>query len=92
MKLHWLDITTLVLYMLALVAMERPEELEAKALRDKRAEVLNSLRIPKNKELGSTIIKGQYEGYREVENVNSESKTETYFAIKTSLLIPYASI
>ena len=74
-----------MLQMLALIAMENPETLEADSLRARRAEVLQSLIIPKEKELGETIVKGQYDDYRKTKNVAEDSKTETYFALKTYL-------
>jgi len=77
-----------MLQMLALIAMERPEELSAAALRMRRAEVLETLRPHAPGEFGTTIIKGQYAGYRETPNVNPQSNTETYFALKTFLDTP----
>ncbi len=72
-----------MLQMLALIAMDHPKELEEKKLRKKRAEVFKSLKIPTKEDIENTIIKGQYNGYRDIENVSSDSKMETYFAIKT---------
>jgi glucose-6-phosphate 1-dehydrogenase len=74
-----------MLQMLALIAMDRPKELAANALRTKRADILNTLHIPEDTALGNTLIKGQYAEYREVPNVSDNSKTETYFALKTYL-------
>ena len=71
-----------ILQMLALIAMERPNELNATSLREKRAQILEDVQIPTSEQLGKTVIKGQYTGYRKVEDVAPESKTETYFAIK----------
>jgi glucose-6-phosphate 1-dehydrogenase len=72
-----------MLQMLALIAMESPEELSSVALRAKRAEVLQALRVPTPETYGTHIVKGQYEGYRTVRDVDPASKTETYFALKT---------
>ncbi len=74
-----------MLQMLALIAMERPDALNADALRSRRAEVLHTLRIPKKEDVGTTIIKGQYRGYLDTKDVATDSKTETYFALKTYL-------
>jgi glucose-6-phosphate 1-dehydrogenase len=74
-----------MLQMLALIAMERPEVLSADALRTRRAEVLRTLRIPTTEDIDTTIIKGQYAGYLDTKNVASDSKTETYFALKAHL-------
>lgn len=74
-----------ILQMLALIAMDHPEKLEASTLRKKRAEILESLRIPTKDTIAIDSVKGQYEGYTEVANVAENSKTETYFALKTYL-------
>ncbi len=72
-----------MLQMLALIAMDHPEELEEKKLRKKRAEIFKSLKIPTKNDIGTNIIKGQYNGYRDIKEVSPNSKMETYFAIKT---------
>lgn len=74
-----------ILQMLAIIAMDHPQKLEAKTLRKKRAEVLEALRIPIQKSLETDIVKGQYDGYRQVPNVDEQSNTETYFALKAYL-------
>ena len=72
-----------MLQMLALIAMDRPKSLAPEVLRKARADILRSLRPFDSTDIGSTVIKGQYEGYRNTKNVDSASKTETYFAFKT---------
>ncbi len=72
-----------ILQMIALIAMKHPEKLEAKSVRNKRAEILQSLKMPEKNDYGKNIIKGQYEGYRDTKDVSENSKTETYFALKT---------
>lgn len=77
-----------ILQMLALIAMDHPQKLEATHLRQKRAEILESLRIPTAEALTTDIVKGQYEGYKHVKDVSEDSKTETYFILKTYLDTP----
>ncbi len=77
-----------MLQMLALIAMEYPEELSANTLRKKRTDVFRALKIPGPIELDSHIVKGQYEGYQAVPHVAPGSNTETYFAVKTFLDTP----
>ncbi|MBP9760430.1 MAG: glucose-6-phosphate dehydrogenase [Candidatus Pacebacteria bacterium] len=77
-----------MLQMLALVAMDPPQTLDEKDLRAERAKVLRTLRPHEATELGTTLIKGQYEGYRRTAQVDPTSKTETYFALKTYLTKP----
>lgn len=76
-----------ILQMLALVAMDRPQGLEAEALRDARARILRAIRIPEETDTPS-FAKGQYEGYTSVENVETTSQTETYFALKAFVDTP----
>lgn len=76
-----------MLQMLALIAMERPHALDAKAIRAARAQVLRALRRPTTEHVRGWV-KGQYEGYRDTPHVNSESRTETYFALKTYVDLP----
>ncbi len=77
-----------MLQMLALVTMQTPEKLTADALRSTRAKLLRSLHVPTTDDLGTNIVKGQYEGYRDTKNVDPKSNTETYFALKTYLDTP----
>jgi glucose-6-phosphate 1-dehydrogenase len=77
-----------MLQMLALIAMENPKALDATAIRSARANVLRALRTPTHDDVGTTIVKGQYEGYHNTPNVQADSKTETYFALKTFVDLP----
>jgi glucose-6-phosphate 1-dehydrogenase len=72
--------------MLALVAMECPENLSAGSIRKKRAEVFNSI-VPINTKNSAKqfAVRGQYEGYRDIKGVGKDSNTETYFKIKSFL-------
>ena len=66
------------LQMLALIAMEEPEELSAKPVRDAKSKVLKKVKV-------ESAILGQYESYREEKNVNPKSNTETFAAIKATI-------
>jgi len=70
------------LQMLAAIGMEHPGGLNAKAIRNERAKVLESLRIIKKLEIANNIIRGQYNGYLNENDVSPNSKTETYFKAK----------
>ncbi|MCU7848554.1 MAG: glucose-6-phosphate dehydrogenase [Candidatus Thiodiazotropha sp. (ex Lucinoma kastoroae)] len=71
-----------LLQVLSLCAMEPPVSFAADDIRDKRVEVLRSLRQFNNQEVFDHVVFGQYRGYRDEDNVASESKTPTYAAIK----------
>ena len=63
-----------ILQVLALVAMEPPSKMSAKEVRREKTKVLAATR------LGTNLILGQYDGYRNEEGVDPNSGTPTYFA------------
>lgn len=71
-----------VLQMLALIAMEEPEDFTAESIRRERARVLKSLETIEGKALSSQVVRGQYEGYMKEKGINPISTTETYFRIE----------
>lgn len=75
-----------MLQMLALITMDNPGSRSSSDIRKKRLDVLRSL-IPLRdpSEISKLSVRGQYKGYRDTENVRSDSRTETYFKIKTGL-------
>ncbi len=68
-----------ILQMLALVAMEKPASFDAEAIRAARRAALEKVAL--NGSLDATVIRGQYEGYKNERGVAPESQTETYFKI-----------
>ncbi len=71
-----------LLQLLALVAMEPPATNHADSLRDEKAKVLNSIRKPDAQEAATNSIRGQYNGYRDLDGVSSASATATYAALR----------
>jgi glucose-6-phosphate 1-dehydrogenase len=71
-----------LLQVLSLCAMEPPVSFVADDIRDKRVEVLRSLRQFTSPEVTDHVVFGQYRGYRDEENVEAKSRTPTYAAIK----------
>jgi glucose-6-phosphate 1-dehydrogenase len=74
-----------LLQMLALVAMDAPENFGAEEIQQKRAEILRCLKIPSARDIKEQTFRAQYEGYREIEGVARESNTETYFKVRGQL-------
>lgn len=74
-----------LLQLMSLIAMEKPKTLEVNDVRDEKIKVLKSLKPFSELELKSNIVRGQYESYLSEENVNPNSKTETYVSIKTEI-------
>ncbi len=74
-----------ILQMLALLVMDEPYNLTPEQIRDQKVKVLKALRPLGDAELRRDLVKGQYQGYR---RAAPESRTETYFALKTALDLP----
>src|SRR5215813_13150328 len=78
--------------LLTLTAMEPPISFEADAVRDKQAEVLHAVTAPPVETILQTMVRGQYgpgtvdgqkaPGYREEPQVDPNSHTETFVALK----------
>jgi glucose-6-phosphate 1-dehydrogenase len=77
-----------VLQMLAIAVMDNPGTMEATAVRSARARVLSALRIPNVVDFAENVVRGQYDGYRQISGTASDSQTETYFRIQTSINLP----
>ena len=82
-----------LLHLLSFIAMEPPTSADAYAIRNEILKVFQSLRIYSADEVDKHVIRGQYTestiggkpipGYRQEPGVKTDSKTETYVAIKT---------
>ncbi len=78
--------------LLALIAMEPPTSLQGEAIRNEKVKLLDAIRKVSPEEALRNTVRGQYgpgmigdkpvPGYRQEPNVNPESTTETYAAIK----------
>src|SRR3989344_1289576 len=75
-----------ILQMLSLIAMDEPGNLTTEQIRDEKFKILNALKLFDKQGLQSNIIKGQYQGY--AKDVEDESKTETYVALKAFVNLP----
>ena len=74
-----------LLQMLSLVTMERPKSFIGDDIRYERARVLARLTKMKPRSIDQMVVKGQYQEYSVENGVSHDSKTETYFRIKTSI-------
>lgn len=78
--------------LLSLVAMEPPTVISSDAIRNEKLKVFQALRPYTEDDLFHHVIRGQYtsakikgkmvNGYREEQGVNTDSRTETYVAMK----------
>jgi len=82
-----------LMQLLGMVAMEPPVVISANAIRNETMKVFQSLRPIKEEDVYKNVIRGQYmeskignnniPGYRQEKDVRPESRTETFFAIKS---------
>ncbi len=81
-----------LLQMVGITAMEPPSSLDAGSIRNEVLKVFQSLQPLRQEDVAKQVIRGQYTssrirgicipGYREEKGVSSESRTETYVAVK----------
>jgi glucose-6-phosphate 1-dehydrogenase len=81
-----------MMQLLSLVAMEPPTSTKAKAIRDEKVKVVESIRPFPEQELDKFMIRGQYgsgysngapvKGYRDEDNVDPKSHVETFAAME----------
>ena len=81
-----------LLQLVCVVAMEPPVSLEPEDVRNKKVDVLKSIRPITRKDVTKNIIRGQYsagdldgkkqDAYRKERNVSPQSSTETFVALK----------
>ncbi|MDD2436236.1 MAG: glucose-6-phosphate dehydrogenase [Massilibacteroides sp.] len=71
-----------LMQLMAFVAMESPSVFEPEQIRDEIVKVFRAVRPYVSKEIDGMVVRGQYEGYRMEENVDSNSQTETYVGMK----------
>jgi glucose-6-phosphate 1-dehydrogenase len=69
------------LQVLGLVAMEPPTGNHHDSIRDKKLELFKAVRAANPKR----YVRGQYEGYREVKDVDPDSTTETFAAVELEI-------
>ncbi len=81
-----------ILQLVCLIGMEPPVDLSANSIRDKKLEVLHAIRKFSEDNVYLNAVRGQYDqgwiegkevkAYRDEKNVNNESLTETFAAIR----------
>jgi glucose-6-phosphate 1-dehydrogenase len=79
--------------MLAYLCMEPPSSFQSDAVRNEKAKLLEAVRVFRPEEVARNVVRGQYGagrkpdgspvvGYREEPDVNPESRTETFAALR----------
>src|SRR6266853_2927475 len=84
-----------LLQLLCLVAMEAPSDLTADSIRDEKVKVVHCLRRMAADEVASNVVRGQYAegaingesvpGYRSEKNVDPQSMTDTFVALRLNI-------
>ncbi len=84
-----------LLQLLCLVAMEAPTDLRADSIRDEKVKVVRSLRRMIGDEVTKNVVRAQYTegaingqpvpGYRQEKNVDPNSMTETFVALRINI-------
>ncbi|MDE1549286.1 glucose-6-phosphate dehydrogenase [Jeotgalibaca caeni] len=74
-----------LLQILSTVAMDVPDELTAEKLNKQKLSLLKNITSFTKDEVEQKVVRGQYKGYREEEEVEKDSLTETYVAIEVSI-------
>lgn len=71
-----------LLQLLCLVAMEPPASFDADAVRNEKVKVLASIQPIPLARIARETVRGQYRGYTDAEDVDDDSQTATYGALK----------
>jgi glucose-6-phosphate 1-dehydrogenase len=74
-------VVTHLFQILAFMAMEPPTSLDPRSITEEKNKVFRSMRpIDVNQ-----VVRGQYEGYRDIPGVDPESQTETFIALRCEI-------
>ena len=71
-----------LLQLLTLVAMEPPASFSASHLRNEKVKVLSAVQPMTPEQVSANTVRGQYKGYRSEDQVNPNSTTPTYAALR----------
>ena len=74
-----------LMQLMSFIAMESPSIFEPEPIRDEIVKVFRSIRPYTVLDMDKMVVRGQYIGYREEKNVASDSRTETYIAMKIGI-------
>ncbi len=71
-----------LLQLYSAVAMEMPRSFSKEGVRDARAQAIKDIISIEPSQVSERVVRGQYDGYKEEKNVDSNSSTETFVAMK----------
>jgi glucose-6-phosphate 1-dehydrogenase len=71
-----------LMQLVAAIAQEQPKSFSKESVRDARAAAIEAIRPIDPNDVSKYIVRGQYEGYQNEADVDPESDTETFLAMK----------
>lgn len=71
-----------LMQLIASVSMEQPRSFSKEAVRDVRADAIRAIHCTEPSEVEKFVVRGQYNGYQDEQNISKNSKTETFAAMK----------
>ncbi|MBA3724590.1 MAG: glucose-6-phosphate dehydrogenase [Candidatus Levybacteria bacterium] len=71
-----------LLQLFAAVAMDQPKSFTKESVRDERAKAIKAIRPLTREDVLKNIVRGQYSGYMQEKDVSTDSRTETFAAMK----------
>ncbi|MCL4354745.1 glucose-6-phosphate dehydrogenase [Patescibacteria group bacterium] len=71
-----------IMQMIAAVAMEQPKSFTKDDMRDVRANAIKAIRCAEPNQVDQYVVRGQYEGFQEEPDIDPDSDTETFVAMK----------
>lgn len=71
-----------LLQLLTSVAMEMPKSFSKEGVRDARAKAMSTLQCIEPSKVTQNVVRAQYKGYKSDKDVNPDSQTETFAAMK----------
>lgn len=74
-----------LLQLVAAVTMEQPKSFTKEDVRDARAKAIAAINCITPEKVSENVVRGQYKSYKKENDVNPDSQTETFVAMKFSL-------
>jgi glucose-6-phosphate 1-dehydrogenase len=74
-----------LLQLMMVVAMEAPVRFQADFVRDEKVKVLRAVKPMTDEEVARNIVRGQYDGYRQTDEIAADSQTATFAALKLEI-------
>ncbi len=74
-----------LLQLMMVTAMEAPVRFQADFVRDEKVKVLRAVKPMSDEEVAQNTVRGQYDGYRQTDEIDQGSQTATFAALKLQI-------